>query len=739
MIKILNYGVNYSDGKFAEAKGCDGFKKTIAYKILDKHNKAEVTEKGMPLKIKFDALASHDITYVGIIQTAKASGLKKFPVPYVLTNCHNSLCAVGGTINEDDHLFGLSAAKKYGGIYVPSHQAVIHTFMRENFAGCSKMILGSDSHTRYGALGTMAIGEGGPELVKQLLQKTYDVKYPDVIAVKLSGKVRKGVGPQDVALLLIGEVFKSGFVKNKVLEFVGDGIENLSVEFRNGIDVMTTESACLTSIWETDEKTEAYLAKRGRQFDYEKLSPENGAYYDGAIEIDLDKVEPMIAMPFHPSNVYKLSEVIENPYEVLHEVELQGRELLKNDGFTLTDKIVDGKIMVNQGIIAGCAGGTYDNIYEAGKILEAGSIGSNVFTLSVYPSSTPVYMQLVKDGTITRLIETGAIVKTAFCGPCFGAGDVPSNNGFSIRHTTRNFENREGSKPNEKQIASVALMDARSIAASAANGGVLTSALGLDYDNTVPDFDYDEKIYENRVYRGFGKAEPEEQIVYGPNICDWPEMIKLTDNLIMKAVAVIDDPVTTTDELIPSGETSSYRSNPLRLAEFTLSRKEPDYVPRAKAVKADENARRKSGLPAEYAEALEIAGVELKGNASLGSVIYAEKPGDGSAREQAASCQRVLGGVANIAKEYATKRYRSNLINWGMLPFLADKNEFLIGDIIIVENVREKLENNDLIFPIKIVRNNNVTDSVLKIDPLTDNEREIIKQGCLINYYRSNK
>ncbi len=736
MIRLLDQ-VNYLNGNLVKATSNEGYKKTMAYKILSSHNQGEVTEKGKVINIKFDALASHDITYVGIIQTAKASGLKKFPVPYVLTNCHNSLCAVGGTINEDDHLFGLSAAKKYGGIYVPAHQAVIHTFMRENFAGCGKMILGSDSHTRYGALGTMAIGEGGPELVKQLLSKTYDVKYPDVIAVKLTGKVRRGVGPQDVALALIGEVFKSGFVKNKVLEFIGDGISDLSVEFRNGIDVMTTESTCLTSIWETDEKVKEYLKKRGRENEYQELKAEDGAYYDGAVEIDLSKVEPMIAMPFHPSNVYKLQDVINNPYDILSKVEKEGRALLKNDNFTLTDKIVDGKIMVNQGIIAGCAGGTYDNIYEAGKILETKSIGSDVFTLSVYPSSTPVYMGLVKDGTFSRLIETGTVIKTAFCGPCFGAGDVPSNNGFSIRHTTRNFENREGSKPNERQIASVALMDARSIAATAVNGGVLTSALDIDYDNEVPDFTYDKTIYENRVYYGFGKADENEEIIYGPNICDWPEMISLTDNLIMKTVSVIDDPVTTTDELIPSGETSSYRSNPLRLAEFALSRKDPNYVMRAKEVKADEISRRESGLNKEYENAIKISGLELKGTTSIGSVIYANKPGDGSAREQAASCQRVLGGVANISKEYATKRYRSNLINWGMLPFITKENVFEAGDIIIVPEVREKLLNNDLNFAAKVVRGEKVFDVKLTIDALTDTEREIIEDGCLINYYKS--
>ena len=738
MIKLINYGVNYINGSFVKAESTEGYNKTMAYSILKAHNKASVTAKGEPLNIKFDALASHDITYVGIIQTAKASGLKKFPVPYVLTNCHNSLCAVGGTINEDDHLFGLSAAKKYGGIYVPAHQAVIHTFMRENFAAPGRMILGSDSHTRYGALGTMAIGEGGPELVKQLLSKTYDVKYPDVIAVRLTGNVRKGVGPQDVALALIGEVFKSGFVKNKVLEFIGDGINNLDIEFRNGIDVMTTESTCLTSIWETDEKVEQYLSKRGRGDQYSKLTATDGAYYDGAVEIDLSKVEPMIAMPFHPSNVYKLADVINNPYEILHKVELEGRKLLKNDNFTLTDKIVDGKIMVNQGIIAGCAGGTYDNIYEASQIMKGKSIGSNVFTMSIYPSSTPVYMQLVKDGSFGRLIETGSIIKTAFCGPCFGAGDVPSNNGLSIRHTTRNFENREGSKPNEKQIASVALMDARSIAATAANGGVLTSALGLEYDNNVPDFEYDKNIYKNRVYYGYNNALENEEIIYGPNICDWPEMINLTDNIMMKMVAVINDPVTTTDELIPSGETSSYRSNPLRLAEFALSRKEPNYVPFAKLVKEDELKRRNGESIEEYINAVKTANIDLKGTVSYGSVIYANKPGDGSAREQAASCQRVLGGVANIAKEYATKRYRSNLINWGMMPFIAKENIFEVGDIVIVENVKEKLINNDLIFPIKIVRGDKVIKSELIIDALTDNEREIISQGCLINYYKAN-
>ncbi len=746
-LKQASYLLN---GKFVssdrlKAEGFDAraieeaYKGTMAYSILAAHNTAPATEKGGALRIKFDAMASHDITYVGIIQTAKASGLKEFPIPYVLTNCHNSLCAVGGTINEDDHVFGYSAAKKYGGIFVPPHQAVIHTYMRECMSGCGKMILGSDSHTRYGALGTMAVGEGGPELVKQLLCRTYDIKYPDVVAIELKGKPRKGVGPQDVALAIIGKVFKGGFVKNKVMEFVGEGVKNLPIEYRIGIDVMTTETTCLSSIWTTDdEEVKNYYAIRGRLDEYKEIAPAPLAYYDGVVEVDLDKIVPQIALPFHPSNVYDLQDVIDNPGDVLSAVEKECNRLLNNPkiDFKLTDKIVGGKVKVEQGIIAGCAGGTYDNIFEASKILENKAVGDGKFTLSVYPSSTPVYYDLLKKGAIAQLVKSGANVKSAFCGPCFGAGDVPANNALSIRHTTRNFESREGSKPANNQIASVALMDARSIAATAANGGILTSALGMDYDNTVPQFAYDKTIYEKRVYNGVGKADKDAALEYGPNICDWPEVIELTDNIIVKLAAVINDPVTTTDELIPSGETSSYRSNPLKLAEFALSRKVPEYVGRAKKIYADELARRESGLPAEYADAVKKAGVKLNGTVSVGSGVYAVKPGDGSAREQAASCQRVLGGVCNIAKEYATKRYRSNLINWGMLPFISEE-EYKLGDIVIVYNVKSVVDGGGCEFDAKIVRGGEVIDTKLKVDALTDDEREIISRGCLINYYKA--
>lgn len=745
----LKQGAYLYDGKFLSEEEIkakvvapenlkDAYKGTMAYSILAAHNTTGVTAKGEPLKIKFDALASHDITYVGIIQTAKASGLQEFPIPYVLTNCHNSLCAVGGTINEDDHVFGLSAAKKYGGIFVPPHQAVIHTYMRECMSGCGKMLLGSDSHTRYGALGTMAMGEGGPELVKQLLKRTYDIKYPDVIAINLTGKPQKGVGPQDVALAIIGAVFKCGFVKNKVMEFVGDGIKNLPIEYRNGIDVMTTETTCLSSIWTTDdEEVKNYYGVRGRLDDYKAIKPAEIAYYDGVVEVDLSKVVPQIALPFHPSNVYNLQDVIDNPGDILSAVEKECNRLLnnKNINFKLTDKIKDGKVCVEQGIIAGCAGGTYDNIIEASRILKDRSVGDDKFTLSVYPSSTPIYFDLLAKGAISDLVKSGANIKSCFCGPCFGAGDVPANNALSIRHTTRNFESREGSKPANNQIASVALMDARSIAATAANGGVLTSALGLDYDNSIPQFEYDKSIYEKRVYNGWGKAQKDAPLQYGPNICDWPEVIELTDNIAVKLAAVINDPVTTTDELIPSGETSSYRSNPSKLAEFALSRKVPEYVGRAKNIYADELARRDNGLPEEYANAVKKAG-GVKGSISIGSGVYAVKPGDGSAREQAASCQRVLGGVCNIAKEYATKRYRSNLINWGMLPFLSDE-EFKLGDIVIVCDVKKTIDEGGCEFKAKVVRGDEVIDRVLRVDPLTADEREIISRGCLINYYKT--
>lgn len=733
MIELIDATTYYLNGKLVSenelnvsgTKSC-GKKGTIAYSILSSHNLSSDDNK---LNLRFDALASHDITYVGIIQSAKASGLKEFPVPYVLTNCHNSLCAVGGTINEDDHVFGLSCAKKYGGIYVPANVAVIHSYMREMFAGCGKMILASDSHTRYGAIGTMAIGEGGPEIVKQLLKRTYDIDYPRVIAVCLKGKVRKGVGPQDVALTLIGKVFGNGFVKNAVLEFVGDGIENLSMEFRNGIDVMTTESACLSSVWCTDEKTREYLKVYGRESDYRELKPRQGARYDGGIVIDLSEVEPMIALPFHPSNVFKLADVIANPYEILSEVENKGNALLglKNGTFTLTDKIKNGKIIVSQGIIAGCAGGTYDNISVAANVLKGKSVGCGSFSLSIYPGSQPTNLALVKNGSVASLIESGAVVKPCFCGPCFGAGDVPCNNGFSIRHTTRNFERREGSKPSDNQIASVALMDARSIAATAVNGGVLTSAFDVDFEENFLPFEYDNKAYSSRVFNGFVKADASIELVYGPNITDIPTIQPLKKNLALKLCSVINDPVTTTDELIPSGETSSFRSNPLRLAEFALSRKDPLYVGASKCVRDGDNADIKSVL----------SDLNFDFNdTTISSCIFAVKPGDGSAREQAASCQRFLGGGANIAREYATKRYRSNLINWGMLPLIDCKTEYKKGDIVVIENIRDTLLQGKSEFNAYLVRGGKKESIVLKIGALTDSEKQIILDGCLINYYK---
>lgn len=737
-IKLVNKGVYLYKGKVVKNNQIEGldyekaYKGTIAYKILDKHNTNKPTTKGGDLKIKFDCMASHDITYVGIIQTAKASGLTKFPIPYVLTNCHNSLCAVGGTINEDDHDFGYSAVKKYGGIYVPAHQGVIHSYMRERMAGCGKMILGSDSHTRYGALGTMAIGEGGGELVKQLLSQTYDIKYPDVVGVELKGKLKKGVGPQDVALALIKATFANGFVKNKVMEFFGDGVKNLPIEYRNGIDVMTTETTCLTSIWTTDEAVEAYLDTHKRKNEYSKLIHEDLCYYDSLIKINLSKIEPMIALPFHPSNAYTIRELKNNPYEILKKCEDAGNKLLKNKNFVLTDKIIDGKIKVDQAIIAGCAGGIYDNIMEAAAILDGKSVGDKL-SMSVYPGSQPIYIDLVKKGAISKLLSAGVNIKTAFCGPCFGAGDVPANNGFSIRHTTRNFESREGSKPSEGQLASVALMDARSIAATAASSGFLTAATEIEYSYKKKPFTYDSAIYDNRILDCYGKADESFPLKYGPNIADWPDMSKLKDNVLMKVVAVINDPVTTTDELIPSGETSSYRSNPMRLAEFTLSRKRPDYVERAKKVNEDEKARKEGNIKEEYLKAMQICGVE--GEIGIGSVIFAVKPGDGSAREQAASCQRVLGGIANIAKEYATKRYRSNLINWGMLPFIY-KNEIPLenDDIVVIKNVKSVLESGQI--DAFIVRGEEIFKIKLGMDKLTDYEKEIIKAGCLINKNR---
>lgn len=742
MIKLIRGGVYYTEGRLlkenvafmVESKKQKAVKGTMAYSILSAHNKGDNEN----LKIKFDALTSHDITYVGIIQTAKASGLKEFPIPYTLTNCHNSLCAVGGTINEDDHVFGLSAAKHYGGNFVPPHLAVIHQYMREMQAKCGAMILGSDSHTRYGALGTMAVGEGGPELVKQLLGQTYDVKRPEVIAVFLKGKPKKGVGPHDVAIALVAATFKKGFVKNKILEFIGPGIKNLSMDFRCGIDVMTTETTCLSSIWETDDTTRDFFMKHGREGDFKPLHPADPAYYDGAVVIDLSRIEPMIALPFHPSNAYTISQFIENCDDILADVEKTGAKLLKGGVFNLRDKIKDGKIYVNQGVIAGCAGGSYENIAAAAEILRGKSCGFDEFSLSVYPQSQPVFKCLADNGYVSELMASGAIVKTAFCGPCFGAGDTPANNGLSIRHTTRNFENREGSKPAEGQLAAVALMDARSIAATAANGGILTPATQAEYNTKIKKYYFDKTIYDNRVYRGEGKPDPDAKLIYGPNIADWPEQIAMTGDILMKVVSVLSDPVTTTDELIPSGETSSYRSNPLRLANFALSRKDPDYVPRAKAVKAAEEERRAGGsLPEEVIEELKAAGINLNSDTLLGSVVVARKPGDGSAREQAASCQRVLGGVANIAVEYATKRYRSNLINWGMLPLLCRNFDFAVGDYVYIPNIKSLIEEDCTAIPAKHLSGGKVKNIMLDMDRLTAEEKKIILDGCLINYNKN--
>ena len=719
-------------------------KNTIAYSILKAHNKSDNMEK---LQIKFDKLTSHDITFVGIIQTARASGLEKFPVPYVLTNCHNSLCAVGGTINEDDHMFGLTCAKKYGGVYVPPHQAVIHQFAREMLAGGGKMILGSDSHTRYGALGTMAMGEGGPELVKQLLCQTYDINMPGVVAIYLKGAPRPGVGPQDVALAIIGEVFANGYVKNKVMEFVGPGVASLSADFRIGVDVMTTETTCLSSIWQTDAKIEEFYAIHGRPEDYKELKPGNVAYYDGCVEIDLSEIKPMIAMPFHPSNTYTIDELKANLDDILADVVKRAQVSL--DGkipFTLRDKVVDGKLYVEQGIIAGCAGGGFENICAAADILKGKNIGHDAFTLSVYPASTPIYMELAKNGVLAELIGTGAVVKTAFCGPCFGAGDTPANNAFSIRHTTRNFPNREGSKIQNGQISSVALMDARSIAATAANKGFLTSAEEFDGSYSEHKYYFDKSIYENRVFDSKGVADPSVEIQFGPNIKDWPEMAALADNLILKVVSEIHDPVTTTDELIPSGETSSYRSNPLGLAEFTLSRKDPAYVGRAKEIQAAQKAIQAGNCPAEAVPELKPVMETIhksypdvdKTNLGVGSTIFAVKPGDGSAREQAASCQKVLGGWANIANEYATKRYRSNLINWGMLPFLIPSGDlpFKNGDYLFFPGIRKAVEEKADVIKGYTVEGDSLKEFDVTLGELTDDEREIILKGCLINYNR---
>ncbi len=725
----------------------DAAKNTMAYGILNEHNTSGNMDK---LQIKFDKLTSHDITFVGIIQTARASGLEKFPIPYVLTNCHNSLCAVGGTINEDDHMFGLTCAKKYGGIYVPPHQAVIHQFAREMLAGGGKMILGSDSHTRYGALGTMAMGEGGPELVKQLLSQTYDINMPEVIGIYMTGEPAKGVGPQDVALAIIGEVFDKGYVKNKVMEFVGPGVSNLSADFRIGVDVMTTETTCLSSIWRTDEKIKEFYDIHGRVDEYKELNPGEVTYYDGIVYVDLSKIKPMIAMPFHPSNTYTIEELNANLEDILHDVEKKA--LVSLDGqvdYKLTNKIRDGKLYVDQGIIAGCAGGGFENICAAADILKGHSIGADEFTLSVYPASMPVYMELIKNGCAADIMAAGGVMKTAFCGPCFGAGDTPANNAFSIRHSTRNFPNREGSKLQNGQISSVALMDARSIAATAANKGYLTAATDVDVEFKGRKYHFDKSIYENRVFDSHGIADPDTEIQFGPNIKDWPEMVALTDNLLLKVVSEIHDPVTTTDELIPSGETSSYRSNPLGLAEFALSRKDPEYVGKAKEVQKAEKAREAGQNPVDALP--EVGGVfeALKSNlpqykidndtVGIGSTIFAVKPGDGSAREQAASCQKVLGGWANIACEYATKRYRSNLINWGMLPFIYESEElpFKNGDYIFVPEIVEAVKNKATDVQAYVVDDDkNVKPFTLKLGEMTEDERDIILKGCLINYNR---
>ena len=719
-------------------------KQTIAYGILRSHNTSDNMEK---LKIRFDKLTSHDITFVGIIQTARASGLTRFPMPYVLTNCHNSLCAVGGTINEDDHMFGLTCAKKYGGVYVPPHQAVIHQFAREMLSGGGKMILGSDSHTRYGALGTMAMGEGGPELVKQLLNQTYDIPMPGVVGVYLTGAPMKGVGPQDVALAIIKAVFANGYVNNKVMEFIGDGIKNLSADFRIGIDVMTTETTCLSSIWKTDEKIQEFYEIHGRSEDYAELNPGAVAYYDGMILVDLAKIKPMIAMPFHPSNAYTIEELNGNLMDILDDCEKRAHVSLGDKvAFSLKDKVHNGKLYVDQGIIAGCAGGGFENICAAADILKGRSIGSDEFTLSVYPASMPVYMELIKNGSAAMLMETGAVLKTAFCGPCFGAGDTPSNNGFSIRHSTRNFPNREGSKLQNGQIASVALMDARSIAATAANKGYLTAATDLDVEFRNPKYFFDSKIYENRVFDSHGVADPSVEIHFGPNIKDWPAMSALPENLVLKVVSEIHDPVTTTDELIPSGETSSYRSNPLGLAEFTLSRKDPAYVGRTKEIQKAQKAIEAGTCPLEAVEELKpvmdaihtIYPEAGKGNLGVGSTIFAVKPGDGSAREQAASCQKVLGGWANIANSYATKRYRSNLINWGMLPFLIDEGElpFTNGDYLFVPGIADLVKHAASKIKAYVVKDGGLKEFTLKLGEMTEEERQIILKGCLINYNR---
>ena len=744
MIQLTDHGMYLVNGVPQETAATaqeEARRRTMAWQILQAHN---VSPDPMQLRIRFDAMVSHDITYVGIIQQARASGMKEFPIPYALTNCHNSLCAVGGTINEDDHMFGLSAAKKYGGIYVPANQSVIHSYAREQMAKCGSMILGSDSHTRYGALGTMAVGEGGPELAKQLLKNTWDTPMPKVVLVYLTGKPRQGIGPHDVAIALVKATFESGFVNNCVLEFAGPGIQSLPIDFRNGIDVMTTETTCLSSIWETDEVTRGFYEAHKRPEDYKPLHPGQDAYYDKMITIDLSRMESMIALPFHPSNAWTIHEFLENAQELLAKVEADAKRRFPKANPQLTDKIHDGAVWADQGVIAGCSGGLFDNITEAADIVRGRYTGSGAFSFDVYPTSVPVSLELMKVGSTADLLASGAIIKPSFCGPCFGAGDVPANNGLSLRHTTRNFPNREGSKPGEGQFAAVCLMDARSIAATAANGGRITAATDVEYTPIHHEYHFDKEVYDNRLYYGFGKADPSVELVMGPNITDWPKMYQLTENLLVELAAVIHDPVTTTDELIPSGETSSYRSNPLRLAEFTLSRKDPAYVGRAKAVKALDEARTAGTLPEEvqavYA-ALEKAGYKPNAAATnIGSAIFANKPGDGSAREQAASCQRVLGGAANFAKEYATKRYRSNCINWGMLPFLVeDPSVFELGDCIYLPGVRKALlEAADTMPAVAVKPDGSVKEFTVKLGALTDAERQILADGCLINYYKNN-
>lgn len=744
MVELINKGVYLLDGEklveSANTTADEARENTIAYQILRSHDVDH--SKGKKMRIKFDALISHDITYVGIIQTARASGLTKFPIPYGMTNCHNSLCAVGGTINEDDHVFGLSAAKKYGGIFVPTNQAVIHQYAREAMAKCGNMILGSDSHTRYGSLGNMGVGEGGGELVKQLLENTWDINAPEVVLVWLEGSPRKGIGPHDVAISLVKATFENGFVKNKVLEFAGPGVKNLPIDFRNGIEVMTTETTCLSSIWITDEEVHNYYKMHNRPEDYKELRPGKVAYYDSMIKIDLSKQESMIALPYHPSNAYTIHELQANPEKILREVEEDSKKRFGDKiEIDLVSKIKDGKVWADQGIIAGCAGGTYDNLAAAAAILKDKSTGNGYFTASVYPQSVPVYLAATRSHIAEDLLEAGVAIKPAFCGPCFGAGDVPANNGFSIRHTTRNFPNREGSKPGQGQISLVALMDARSIAATAANGGVITAATDIDYTVNYEGYKYDPKVYEKRVYQGFGKADASQELRYGPNIKDWPKMYAMQENMLVELAAVIHDPVTTTDELIPSGETSSYRSNPLKLSEFALSRRVPEYVPTSKRIQSEDLERRAGKTPQHVLDALNKVGAKAE-NTSFGSCVFANKPGDGSAREQAASCQKVLGGDANICYEYATKRYRSNCINWGIVPFTIAKEtafDYNVGDFVYIEGIREAILSGKEEIDAKVITKDGVKNIHLFFQNLTNDEREILADGCLMNYYASHK